>query len=423
MKVFKIKKKILTALRVYRTQGFTNTAIFALQRLQEKKMRTTQKKTGHSSGSKEILTMVANKDAQRADWSQPQAHFEPIKKPKVPYTINFVMSPPGKGSGGHQNLFRFIKYLEGAGHTCNIYLYSTFHFPTVAEVKEILKDSYPQTKASIQWLKKDNKMTPADAIFATGWETAYPVFNSPVVAKRFYFVQDFEPLFYPMGSEYVLAENTYKFGFYGVTAGGWLAKKLHDEYQMATDSFDFGADTEAYNIIQPGAERKEVFFYARPVTARRGFEMGVMALELFAKKHPDYTINFAGWDVSDYNLPFKFNNLGTVSLNELNGVYNRCSAALVLSLTNMSLLPLELLASGTIPVVNDGSNNRLVSNNPHIAYTPNSPAALANKLSEIITMQDLPSYAQEASASVRGNDWDLSGKKFVTIIEREIARG
>lgn len=28
-----------------------------------------------------------------------------------------------------------------------------------------------------------------------------------------YFVQDFEPLFYGMGSKAVLAENTYRFGF------------------------------------------------------------------------------------------------------------------------------------------------------------------------------------------------------------------
>ena len=422
MAINKIRKKTRTAARVLRQQGVLDTSVLALQKLQARRQTKNFSKTGVSISGQKITTMVANEDAQLADWSQAKPQFHPQTKPKAPYTINFVMSPPGKGSGGHQNLFRFIKYLEDAGHTCSIYLYSTIHFPTVAEVKAILQDSYPQTKANIQWLRAKG-MGKADAIFATGWETAYPVFNSPVVAKRFYFVQDFEPLFYPMGSEYVLAENTYRFGFYGTTAGGWLAKKLHDEFGMQTDHFDFGADRERYNLVTEASQRKEVFFYARPVTPRRGFEMGVLALEIFAKKHPEYTINLAGWDVSNYQLPFKANNLGTVSLDSLNEVYNRCAVALVMSLTNMSLLPLELLASGTIPVVNDGPNNRLVSDNPYIAYTPNNPAALAQRMSDIVTMENLSAYAKEASESVASNDWDSSGKKFVEMVERELGRG
>ena len=140
------------------------------------------------------------------------------------------MSPPGKGSGGHQNLFRFINYLEKAGHKNNIYLYSTVDPRSIAQVRDVVNDvSYVPLEAArrMQWLEGD--MAKADAIFATGWETAYPVFNSSVTAKRYYFVQDFEPYFYPVGSEYVLAENSYRFGFHGITAGGWLANKLHKE--------------------------------------------------------------------------------------------------------------------------------------------------------------------------------------------------
>ena len=70
-----------------------------------------------------------------------------------------------------------------------------------------------------------------DVLFATGWETAYPVFNMKNPAHKMYFVQDFEPLFYGMGSKAVLAENTYRFGFYGITAGCWLTKKV-GEYGM-----------------------------------------------------------------------------------------------------------------------------------------------------------------------------------------------
>ena len=142
-----------------------------------------------------------------------------------------------------------------------------------------------------------------------------------------YFVQDFEPLFYPMGTNYILAENTYKFGLYGVTAGGWLYSKLKKEYGMDCDYYDFGSDPINYKLTNT-KERKEIFFYARPVTERRGFDLGIMALEIFHKKHPEYIINLAGWDVSMHDVPFPYVNHGALKLKDLHKIYNRCAASL-----------------------------------------------------------------------------------------------
>ena len=335
--------------------------------------------------------------------------------------FNWLMPPPGKGSGGHMNIYRFIEYLEKAGHACHIYLYTQVEHGPISGVQAAMGDSYPTLNAPMDWLEDNTIMEPADGLFSTSWETAYPSFNSSLVAKRFYFVQDFEPYFYPVGSLSVLAENTYKFGFFGITAGGWLANKLHADYGMKTDHFDFAANKALYNYVndQP---RREILCYVRPFTERRGFEVALMALDLFHQKHPDYKINLAGWDVSDYTIPFPHTNLKTLELHQLNELYNRCAAGLVLSLTNMSLLPLELLGSGTIPVVNDGENNRLVSDNKFIAYSGNSPYELADTLSRTISQQDLPARAKEASDSVTGTGWDKSGKKFVEVIERETRR-
>lgn len=377
-----------------------------------RKIRAKQNSVVHKQ---KIQMLVGYDDALKADWSIKLPVPEPVNKDK--YTFNWVMSPPGEGSGGHQNLFRFIRYLEQAGHECRIYLYSTHDKRSVAEIRQVLRVSYPETKASIEW--PSGEMLPADGIFATGWETAYPVFNSTLTAQRFYFVQDFEPYFYPVGSEYILAENTYRFGFYGITAGGFLAKKLHDEFGMETDNFNFGSDSKVYRHTNKLA-RKEVVFYARPVTSRRAFELGVMALDIFHRLHPEYVINLVGWDVSNYELPFPYVNLKTLPLEELSDVYNRCAVALVMSLTNMSLLPLELLACGTIPVVNDGPNNRLVSDNPYIAFSPAIPKALADKMSSIVTQTDLLEYSLKASQSVSNASWDDAGQKFVSIVEHKL---
>lgn len=407
----KLARKSKSGARLIKNEGLLALTIVALKKLEKKRQRSSGRKKS------KIKMLVKYSDVVQADWSSKPYSPKDIKT-KLPLTINWVMSPPRSG-GGHQNIFRFIRYLEDQGHTCRVYLYSSSDFPSVKELLEGMEGHYPKTQAAatMKWL--DSSMQPADAVFATGWETAYAVFNDKGSARKFYFVQDFEPYFYPIGSEYVLAEDTYRMNFYGVTAGGWLDQKLSRDYGMQCDHYDFGADTSLYSY-ENSNKRKEIFFYARPVTLRRGFEMGIMALEIFHKQRPGYTITLAGWDVSEYDIPFPYKNLKTLSLGELSAVYNQCAAGLVVSLTNMSLLPLELLSAGTIPVVNDGPNNKEVSDNPYIKYAASSPHALAKALIEVVDRKDLPKYAKKAAGSVKSYNWEKSGQKLEEILKREL---
>lgn len=371
--------------------------------------------------SKGARSLVGYEEARTVDWSTPHpAVAHPVELPDGPLTVAWVMSPPGEGSGGHQNIFRFIRYLEGAGHTCRVYLHDMQRAYTDAQVAgRLTSPSYTKVDATVEAYPPGGVPDDVDVIIATGWETTYPSFLDTSRARRLYFVQDFEPLFYPTGTETVLAENTYRFGFAGITAGHWLASKLSTEYGMTAHAYQFGADPENYSFSNAGP-RNEIFFYARPGTTRRGFELGIMALDTFARERPDYTINLAGSDVSRYDIPFRYKNLGSLPVTELNALYNRCAAGLVLSLTNMSLLPLELLAAGVIPVVNDAPNNTMVSSNPFIDYAPASPRALADHLIATVDRADLPEYARRAAASVGTNGWDESGRQFVAAFDKVI---
>jgi hypothetical protein len=278
-------------------------------------------------------------------------------------------------------------------------------------------DAYPHLKADIRMYDRKVGVKPeTQALFATGWETAYPAYLDSSTARRFYFVQDFESSFYPLGTESLLAENTYRFGFHAITAGGWLAHKLRTDYGMTADHFDFAVDKTHYTVTNR-ERRNEIFFYARPVTPRRAFEFGVLALADFAAMKPDVTINLAGWDVSNWDIPFRYKNLASLEISELNGIYNRCAAGLVMSLSNMSLLPLELISSGVTAVVNDGPNNRMVSDNPFIEYVPSSPLAIARKLAEIMDRPDAVERSLEMSKSVANINWQDSGKQFVRVFE------
>lgn len=368
--------------------------------------------------------LVADDDAARVDWTSPGANLtEPITVSESSLELAWIMSPPGRGSGGHQNLFRFIAFAEQAGHRCTVYLYSSATTePSLAEARAVVAESsaYPTVNAEfVAYDRERGVAAGTHAILATGWETAYPSFLDASRARRFYFVQDFEPSFYSLGSEYVLAENTYRFGFHGITAGGWLADKLSREYGMTTDKFDFAADTRHYSVTNPEA-RSEVFFYARPVTARRAFEFGTLVLEEFARLKPDVTINLAGWDLTGWKVPFAHVNHGSLDLEMLNGLYNRCAAGLVLSLSNMSLLPLELIASGVVPVVNDGPNNRLVSDNPFIEYVPTSPGAMARRMVEVLDRPDAADRVRAMPGSLGTPDWSESGRQFLAALERGV---
>lgn len=371
-----------------------------------------------------IRMLVRYEDALAVDWTVPPPWRSDLRTTDAArISTAWIMHPPGESSGGHQNIFRFIRFLEDAGHEATVYLYHSHDFAIdAAYLQRMIADSpsYPDVAARFVAYDPEVGVAPGtDAIVATGWETAYPAYLDPSPARRLYFVQDFEPAFYPVGSEHVLAANTYRFGFHGITAGRWLSERLRREYGMEAEPFAFGADVRHYSHEVRSA-RKDVFFYARPVTTRRGFELGVMALEILARRRPDVTIHLAGWDVSSYDLPFRHVDHGAMAVTELNELYNRCGAALVLSLTNLSLLPLELLAAGVIPVVNAGDNNEMVAENEYIEFCELSPRALADRLVAVLERPDLAEHALRASASVADASWDRAGKQFVDIVTRTL---
>lgn len=364
-----------------------------------------------------IDVMVAVDDVVKADFID-NPYTAPAKKTKSKLKIGWVLSPLSAGSGGQNTITRFARHLSNTGHDLTIYIYEGIHPQSVQEARNILRHSF-NLKIDV---KKIEDYEESDALIATGWETAYPVFNIKTKAHKFYFVQDFEPYFYGLGSKAVLAENTYRMGFYGITAGKWLTKKV-SEYGMSADYFDFGADLDIYKPKQNIKKQKKICFYARPVTERRAFELGVIALDIFHKKHPEYEIEFVGWDVSNYEIPFPYKNRGIVTHAELADLYHESAACLVLSLTNVSLLPLELIAAGCIPVMNEGENNSLVlGENKYIKYAQKVPTDLAAKLSDAVSTKDIDKYCRQMSDSASNLSWQKSYEKMERILLREVTK-
>ena len=329
--------------------------------------------------------------------------------------LNWVTTPPTVGSGGHTTMFRLIEHLQRSRHLCRVYIYDVYGGDAGYHAA-LVRKLFPDFSGEVYDVT--DGMADAHAVVATSWQTAYPVYSDQCRGKRFYLVQDFEPWFYPVGGRSVLAENTYRMNFHAITAGRFLAAKLSTEYGMTADAFDFGCDTEHYRLLGRGDARDGIVFYAKPEAPRRAFELELMALELFAVRHRDLTIHLYGNRIG--KLPFRFIDHGVLSPKELNAIYNRCFAGLSLSMTNVSLVPHEMLSAGCIPVVNDAEHNRVVLDNPFVQYAPPTPHALAAALDEVVATKDSAALARSASASVSSASWEAAGAVVQQCIGRAL---
>jgi glycosyltransferase involved in cell wall biosynthesis len=356
---------------------------------------------------------VRMQDVLAADLTNPKvARSLPLGRDE-PLIVNWVTTPPARGSGGHTTMFRLIEGLEQAGHSCRVYIYDVYG-SDAAYYREAIKRIFPNFKGTVDDVTAG--MADAHAVVATAWPTTYPAFADDCLGRRFYLVQDFEPWFHPVGSHSLLAENSYRMGFHGITAGRFLAEKLAAEYGMTADAFEFGCDTDTYHLLDRGRPRDGIVFYARPDAPRRAFEIGLAALQLFAERRPDIKIHLYGDRIG--TLPFRYVDHGLIRPRELNEIYNGCFAGLTLSMTNVSLVPHEMLSAGCIPVVNDAPHNRLVLDNAFVCYAPPTPHALMQSLEKIVDTKDFSALAMAASRSVSSISWDAAGK----IVEDSIRR-
>lgn len=340
--------------------------------------------------------------------------------------VNWIIPDIGVGSGGHMNIFRFISMIEDMGMHNRIYLYASTRFENNDSFRDFLKKHYSATLANpgIEKYYSVDEMRYAQATIATGWQTAYFVRRFNNTDHKFYFVQDFEPCFFAMGSEYIFAENTYKFGFKGITAGDWLKEKLHDEYGMETESFGFSYDREIYKPVERTDFKQRIFFYARPATPWRACELGLLALNEVYKRKPDIEVWFAGGDISNFDIPFEHKNMGSVRVEELSEIYAQCDICLVLSTSNLSLLPLEIMASNGVVATSYGANNEWLLNEDNAVLFENDPVIIADKL---IYCLDHPQMLEEKRKKglefVKNTSWEAEGTKVYEILLNDITSG
>lgn len=383
-------------------------------------------------GIKGIYVRILQKLHLRATKADPLTLFEFIvNREEIPFDdkafqehkndevkiLNWVIPEMGEGSGGHTTIFRFISHLEKMGFHSRVYLFRSPHFFDNKTLRRFVKQAFPILDENVELFYDVKYAEFAHATFATSWDTAYFVRRFENTVSKFYFVQDFEPHFYAHGSEYEFAENTYRFGLRAITAGDWLRDKLNKEYGMKTDSFHFSYQRDVYYPTKREDNKKRVFFYARPVTPRRDFELGLVALNELCKKMPELEVIFAGWDLKDYVIPFNHQSLGVVTMQTLAKCYNMCDLCLVISNTNLSLVPLEVMACGSVAVCSKGDNSSWMVNEDNAILVDYDPIQIAETMEYYLKHEEeLEHIRQKGLEYVQGTSWEREAQKVRDVL-------
>ena len=330
--------------------------------------------------------------------------------------INWIVPEFEKGSGGHTTIFRFVSALERRGIHNRIYVYRPVKLNDES-LHQLLRDHFQLLDERVESFCGTDRVEYAHATVATSWITAYFVRNFQNTISKFYFIQDFEPYFYAHGSEYSFAENTYSFGFRGITAGDWLRDIAREQYGMKAMSFHFSYDRTIYYPKNKPDDRPRVFFYARPVTPRRDWELGVLALHELYRRIPDLEVVFAGWDVSTFEIPFPHRNMGVVSMETLADLYSQSDLCLVISSTNLSLVPLEVMGCGRVSVCSGGAQSAWMVNEENAVMVDFEPLQIAEAMEYYLTHpREREEIRQKGLAFASATSWEREADKVYKAI-------
>ena len=266
-----------------------------------------------------------------------------------------------------------------------------------------------------------------DAAACTLWNTAYPLLRKRGVRRKFHFLQDWEPLFYPAGTISSAIEATYRFGFDAICNTPALAASYRalggraDFFMPAVDGTVFHAEGR-----RPRAKDAPFVLvcYARPGTPRNCFEALSEGLRLLKHRHGErieIVSAGAGWDASQFGLDGVVSNLGLLPYAETGALYRSADAGLVAMATrHPSYLPFELMACGAAVVttrnqhtswlLRDGENSLLCE------MTRSDIAGAVERLMKDGDLRDAIAARGRADIEVQHRDWNATLEKIHGIL-------
>ncbi len=347
--------------------------------------------------------------------------------------IHWVIPNFTPGLGGHMTIFRTIDFLERCGHRCTIWVHSEIKGDKPSRLsslhKRVIDQHFIPLKTDQVYMlgnrQEDLDLVSGDIVIATDRMSTYPVLGMKKFQKRFYFVQDYEPYFFARGSSSILTEQSYasENNFSCICASPWLKQKM-ESFGNTAISFPLAVDHSVYHPNNNQTRsRHAIAFYVRRSTPRRLYELGLLALRaLFDLGEHFEIITFGEKDLPDLGIPVKVRHAGILNAEGLANLYCRCAIGFVLSGTNYSLVPNEMMACG-LPVVDIDAEHTRVSYQPKTAVlAAATPVGLASALSRLLNDASFREItAQAGLVATQQLTWDGSNKLIETFIQESLS--
>ncbi len=226
----------------------------------------------------------------------------------------------------------------------------------------VIYDMPPESFRVLRTQEEMSTLPECDLAIATFWRSAYLVLKHPRARAGAYFVQDFEPLFYPAGTLYGLAEQSYRLGLYGLFNTRGLYEYVTSHYPMTGTWFEPTVESELFYARRPARTGPvRIFFYGRPSVDRNAFDLGLAVLRQLKRELGEAVeILTAGelWNPEDYGVRGLIRNLGVLPYEKTADLYREVDVGLCFMFTkHPSYLPLEMMACGVTVVTNDNPAN------------------------------------------------------------------
>ena len=318
--------------------------------------------------------------------------------------------------GGPHTLLRFADHFAREhGVASRFHLYDRDEERVARGIAEKIAQAFPAL-AGAPVTTASRPPPAADVAIATTWDSAFALAALDTARAKLFFVQDFEPDFYPAGSMSALLGQVAGFGFPAIVNTPGLAESYRALGAPAV-AFEPAVDTARY---RPPAEPRasasggpvRIFFYARPATPRNAFALGLQTLARVSERHGGgVEIVCAGedWDPGQYGFADRLRNVGMLEdLDAVAELYRSCDIGLVFMLTHHpSYQPLEFMASGIATVSNANPHTAWLLRHEHNALlAPPLPALVAEQVSRLVQDPALRERIAAAGlAHVRGLDW------------------
>ena len=269
--------------------------------------------------------------------------------------ILFVIPQMRNAMGGLTSVLRIASRLSNDGF--KVY-FSSYNCNDLEKMHEAAMHNL--SEYSPNFIKLDSaRQVSFQFVIATNWQSVY--FSKSIKGYKLFFVQDYEPYFYSYSDQYFLAKKSYELGFHIISLGKWNLEQIQRNCRV-------GNYIKADYIDFP-FEPKEYIFKARDFSKYQNKKTIKIAVYVKREKKRIPSLIFSilnntftellekGIKLEIYYFGLNKNekvkigtNLGRLSKSKLAELYDNCDYGLVASMTNVSLVPYEMIGSG-LPVI------------------------------------------------------------------------